>query len=52
MRLKPFTLAVAYWIALLIIAQLFAPPGYVWTQNTVSELASQGYSYKWIMQAG
>ena len=52
MNLKPFTLAVTYWIAVIIIAHFFAPPGYVWTQNTISELASQGHTYKWIMQAG
>ena len=46
MKLKPFTLAVTYWIAVIIIAHLFAPPGYVWTQNTISELASQGHTYK------
>ena len=52
MNLKPFTLAVTYWIAIILIAHFFAPPGYVWTQNTISELASQGHTYKWIMQAG
>jgi hypothetical membrane protein len=52
MTLKPFTLAAAYWIAIIIVAHFFAPPGYVWTQNTISELASQGHAYKWIMQAG
>ena len=52
MKLKPFTLAVTYWIAIIIIAHFFAPPGYIWTQNTISELASQGHTYKWIMQAG
>jgi hypothetical membrane protein len=52
MKLKPFTLAVTYWIAIIIIAHFFAPPGYVWTQNTISELASQSHTYKWIMQAG
>ena len=52
MNLKPFTLAVTYWIAIIIIAHFFAPPGYVWAQNTISELASQGHTYKWIMQAG
>ncbi|MBI5934825.1 MAG: DUF998 domain-containing protein [Chloroflexi bacterium] len=52
MKRKPFTLAVTYWIAIIVIAHFFAPPGYVWTQNTISELASQGHTYKWIMQAG
>ena len=52
MNLKPFTLAVTYWIAIILVAHLFTPPGYTWTQNTISELASQGHTYKWIMQAG
>ena len=46
MNLKPFALAVTYWIAIIIIAHFFAPPGYVLTQNTISELASQGHTYK------
>ncbi len=52
MKLKLFTLAVIYWIAIIILAHFFAPPGYLWTQNSISELASQGHTYKWIMQAG
>lgn len=34
------------------MAHFFAPPGYVWTEHTISELAAQGHIYKWIMQAG
>lgn len=49
---KPFAIAVTYWLVIILIAHFFAPPGYVWTQNTISELASQGHRYKWIMQAG
>ena len=52
MKQNLFALAVAYWLVLIVIAHFFAPPGYVWTQNTISELASQGHTYKWIMQAG
>lgn len=52
MKQKPFTLAVAYWLVIIIIAHFFAPPGYIWTQNTISELASQGHVHKWIMQVG
>ena len=52
MNLKPFTLAVTYWIVVIILAHSFVPPGYRWTQNTISELASQGHTYQWIMQAG
>lgn len=52
MKQKLFTLAVTYWIAIIVLAHFFVPPGYVWTKNTISELASQGHTYKWIMQAG
>ena len=52
MKLKPFTVAVIYWIVIIILAHFFAPPGYLWTQNSISELAAQGHTYKWIMQAG
>ena len=48
----PFTIAVVYWLVIIIIAHFFAPPGYIWTQNTISELASQGHVHKWIMQVG
>jgi hypothetical membrane protein len=49
---RGITLAVTYWVAVIIIAHFFAPPGYTWSNNTISELASQGHTYKWIMQAG
>jgi len=52
MQQKSFAIAVTYWLVIIVIAHFFAPPGYVWTQNTISELASQGHTYKWIMQAG
>jgi hypothetical membrane protein len=44
--------AVLYFVTIIIVAHFFAPPGYVWTKNTISDLASQGHRYKWIMQAG
>lgn len=34
------------------IAQISAPPEYDWTKNTISDLGSQGYGKKWIMQTG
>ena len=52
MEAETHHLAVTYWIAIILVAHLFIPPGYIWTQNTISELASQGHTYKWIMQAG
>jgi hypothetical membrane protein len=52
MKLKPISTAVAYFIAVIVIAHFFTPPTYDWTQNTISDLGSQGHVYKWIMQAG
>jgi hypothetical membrane protein len=44
--------AVCYFVVVIITAHFFAPPGYIWTRNTISDLASQGHTRKWIMQAG
>jgi len=52
MKPKPFIMAAAYFIAVIVLAHFFVPPIYDWTQNTISDLASQGHTYKWIMQAG
>lgn len=52
MRQKPILIAVVYFIAVIVLAHFFVPPIYDWTQNTVSDLASQGHPYKWIMQTG
>jgi len=52
MRAKLFLIAILYFIAVIVLAHFFIPPNYDWTQNTISDLASQGHIYKWIMQAG
>lgn len=52
MRSKLFLIAVLYFVAVVVLAHFFVPPIYDWTQNTISDLASQGHTYKWIMQAG
>ncbi len=52
MRQRPILIAVVYFIAVIVLAHFFTPPIYDWTQNTVSDLASQGHPYKWIMQTG
>ncbi|MFZ5881585.1 MAG: DUF998 domain-containing protein [Chloroflexota bacterium] len=52
MKLKLFAIAVIYFAAVIVIAHFFVPPNYDWTQNTISDLGSQGHVYKWIMQAG
>ena len=46
------TISVFFFAAFIIIAQLFTPESYSWTQNTVSELAAQGYDNARIMQIG
>ena len=52
MKKNLFLIAVLYFIAVIVLAHFFVPPIYDWTQNTISDLASQGHTYKWIMQAG
>ena len=52
LRNKLFAIAVTYFIGMIVLAHFFTPPGYIWTENTISELASQGHRYKGIMQAG
>ena len=52
MKPKPFSISVVYFVAVIVISHFFAPPGYGWTYHTISDLASQGHVYKWIMQAG
>lgn len=50
--MKTISLSVFYFVAVIIIAHFFVPSEYIWTQNTVSELAAQGLPNQWIMQAG
>jgi hypothetical membrane protein len=45
-------LSVFYFVAVILLAQWLAPGEYRWTQNTVSELASQGVKNQWLMRAG
>lgn len=52
MKQRPILTAVVYFIAVIVLAHFFVPPMYDWRQNTISDLASQGHTYKWIMQAG
>jgi len=52
MNRKPFSIAVAYFIVIIVIAHFFAQANYSWTSNTISDLAAQGHTNKWIMQAG
>lgn len=45
-------ISVLLFIAFILLAQWLAPDAYHWKQNTVSELAAQGYSKKWVMKIG
>jgi hypothetical protein len=44
--------AVIFLVSMILLAQVWAPPGYNWRQNTISELATQGHPHQWIMQLG
>jgi len=52
MRQRPILIAIVYFIAVIVLAHFFVPTIYDWKQNTISDLASQGHAYKWIMQTG
>ena len=52
MKIRFFWVAVLYFMIVIVLAHFFISPNYDWTQNTISDLASQGHTYKWIMQAG
>lgn len=45
-------IATLLFITIILVAQTLTPITYTWTHNTVSELASQGYRNKWLMQLG
>lgn len=49
---KNLILPVVFFLSVIIVAHFFAPAGYQWTQNSISELASQGHEYAWIMRSG
>ncbi len=44
--------AVSFFTAIIITAHFFATPQYMWTQNTISDLAAQGSPHGWIMGSG
>lgn len=46
------TIATALFVIAIIVAHIFSSNGYEWTKNTISDLGSQGYEKKIIMQAG
>ncbi|MGB5069780.1 MAG: DUF998 domain-containing protein [Flavobacteriales bacterium] len=45
-------LATALFVLAIVIAHIFSSNNYEWTKNTISDLGSQGYDHKFIMQFG
>lgn len=45
-------LSVVLFVIVIIVAHLISPNNYDWTKNTISDLGSQGYEWKIIMQFG
>jgi hypothetical membrane protein len=43
---------VVFFVTVIVIAHIVAPSTYSFTNNTVSDLGSQGYSQAWIMRVG
>jgi len=52
LRSKYNWISVVIFVVIIIIAHFFVPSSYDWKNNTISELASQNYSNKWIMKIG
>ena len=50
--MKFVILSVVFIVLVILIAHIIVPDPYNWMHNTISELASQGYVYKWVMQIG
>ncbi|WP_375582771.1 DUF998 domain-containing protein [Cyclobacterium xiamenense] len=44
--------SVGLFVGVIIVAHLFTTNPYDWKTNTISELASQHYQYRWIMKIG
>jgi hypothetical membrane protein len=45
-------LSTALFVAIIVVAHIFSTNQYDWTKNTISDLGSQGYGRKVIMQFG
>jgi hypothetical protein len=46
------SIATALFVLAIVVAQIFSTNNYDWTKNTISDLGSQGYDRKYIMQFG
>lgn len=45
-------ISVIIFVGVIILAHLLSSSPYDWKNNTISELAAQGYSYRWVMKIG
>jgi hypothetical membrane protein len=52
MYAKIVALSIIFFVGVIVVSHFYTQIGYDWTQNTISELASQTHKYKWIMQFG
>ena len=50
--MKWTSLAILYFVIVIVIAHFFTPIQYEWAHNTISDMAAQGLKNRWIMQAG
>lgn len=49
---KCYTAAVVLIVVSILAGHLFADASYLWQENTISELAAQGYAKAWVMRLG
>jgi hypothetical membrane protein len=45
-------ISTAIFLLVIVLAHIFSPVNYDWTKNTISDLGSQGYERKIVMQIG
>ena len=55
-HIKPFRFPILIFIGFIFVAHVVAlslvPEHYHWYTNTISDLAAQGYDFRWIMRSG
>lgn len=52
MYAKIVAFSIIFFVGVIVVSHFYTQTAYDWTQNTISELASQTHKYKWIMQSG
>lgn len=50
--MRPYTIAVALFLVVIVAAHVVAPEAYSWTEHTMSHLGAQGYENATIMRLG